>query len=388
MKLLYICAHPIPNLTPLFRELNKKDKISFKTVYWQDLSDDIHDARFNQVINFGIDQYSGYDYFFLCNKKRKTADYSFLFQLKTLFRLIKFIIKEDFDVIAFHSYYFPHIFASILAKLKRKKTIMRSISYNLGKRNIVKKIMRFCYYSFANIFLDQYWSIHKLNTSFFLAFGAKKEKITLVHHCQGEYKELLKKDSRLLLSHEETCVKYGFPKNKKFILFVGKFFERKNPKLLLQSFIDAKLNNDWVLLMVGTGKFEKEMSSLVQTENINNVKLLGFKNQKELIGLFANSEILVAPSNVGDTHCNVVAEAIQFGCALIASNMIGLYPEIIYEEVGLVFDIEKKDQLIDHLRLLTTDTNLLSKCQKNAAEYGKKKTPQYSSNQIIENLGI
>ena len=65
MKLLYICAHPIPNLTSLFKELNKKDKISFKTVYWQDLYDDIHDAKFNQVINFGIDQFSGYDYFCL-----------------------------------------------------------------------------------------------------------------------------------------------------------------------------------------------------------------------------------------------------------------------------------------------------------------------------------
>ena len=388
MKLLYISAHEILNLTPLFRELNKKDEISFKTVYWQNLSDDIHDARFNQIINFGIDQYSGYDYFFLCNKKRKTSDYSFLFQLKTLFRLIKFIIKEDFDVIAFHGYYFPHIFASILAKLKRKKTIMRSISYNLGKRNIVKKIMRFCYYSLANIFFDQFWSIHKLNTLFFLSFGAKKEKITLVHHCQGEYKELLKKNSQLLLSHEETCVKYELPKNKRFILFVGRFEHRNNLILLIQSFIDAKLSNDWFLLMVGDGKFGQEMKSLVQSKKLDNVKFLGFKNQKELIGLFTNSEILVAPSNVGDTHCNVAAEAIHFGCALIVSNMVGLHPEFIDEEVGLVFDIEKKDQLIDHLRLLTTDTNLLNKCKKNATEYGKKKTPQYSSNQIIESLGI
>ena len=91
---------------------------------------------------------------------------------------------------------------------------------------------------------------------------------------------------------------------------------------------------------------------------------------------------------MGDTHCNVAAEAIQFGCALIVSNMVGLHPEFIDEEVGLVFDIEKKDQLIDHLRLLTTDTNLLNKCKKNATEYGNKKTPQYSSNQIIESLGI
>ena len=52
-------------------------------------------------------------------------------------------------------------------------------------------------------------------------FGAKKENITLVHHCQGEYKELIKKENHLLLNHEEFCTKYGLPKNKKFILFAG-----------------------------------------------------------------------------------------------------------------------------------------------------------------------
>ena len=82
MKLLYICAHPIPNLTPLFRELNKKDEISFKAVFWQNISADFHEPEFNKVINYGVDLFSGYDYFFLCNKKRNKSDKSFLSKLK------------------------------------------------------------------------------------------------------------------------------------------------------------------------------------------------------------------------------------------------------------------------------------------------------------------
>ena len=68
--------------------------------------------------------------------------------------------------------------------------------------------------------------------------------------------------------------------------------------------------------------------------------------------------------------------------------MVGLHPEVVDEEIGLVFDIERKDQLINHLRLLTTDVNLLNKYKKNAMEYGKKKTPEYTSNQIIESLRL
>ena len=387
MKLLYVTTHQISNLLPLFRELSKKKKISFKVIFWQNLSSTYYDKDFKKIIDYGLDTNSGYDKYFLCNKKRDKINMSIFFKLKTFIKLIRFLHKEEYDEIVFHSSYtFIHILASIFSKLTGKKTIVRSMSYNLGKRSKIKKFIRLCYYSLGNLFFDKFWSMHKLNTEFFTDFGVNKEKINLIHHSQGEFIELVKKDNNLLLNVNDFCDKYQLPKNKKFILFAGLFIERKNPKLLLQSFIDAKLSNDWFLLMVGGGKFEEEMKSLVYSNKINNVKFLGFRNQKELIGFFANSEMLVVPSNAGDSHCNVAAEAIQFGCAIIGSNMIGLYPEFIDEKVGLIFDINKKEQLTDHLKSLTSNSSLLIECQKNALEYGKKKTPQYSSDQIVENL--
>ena len=81
MKLLYVTTHQIPNLVPLFRELNKKDKISFKVIYWQNLSPNYHDIEFDKVIDYGVDQESGYDKFYLCNKKRNKLVMNFLFKL-------------------------------------------------------------------------------------------------------------------------------------------------------------------------------------------------------------------------------------------------------------------------------------------------------------------
>ena len=49
MKLLYITTHQIPNLVSLFRELSKKDEISFKAVYWQNIPADYYDKDFNKV---------------------------------------------------------------------------------------------------------------------------------------------------------------------------------------------------------------------------------------------------------------------------------------------------------------------------------------------------
>ena len=38
MKLLYVSTHQIHNLTPLFREMTKQNKIDLKVVYWQKIS--------------------------------------------------------------------------------------------------------------------------------------------------------------------------------------------------------------------------------------------------------------------------------------------------------------------------------------------------------------
>ena len=129
MKLLYIVTSPISNLVPLYRELNKKEEISFKAVFWQNLSADFHEPAFNKVINYGVDLFFGYDYFFLCNKKRNKFNTSFFFKLKTLLRLIKFIIKKDFDAIVFHGYLFPPVITAILAKLLKKKNYYKVHKY-------------------------------------------------------------------------------------------------------------------------------------------------------------------------------------------------------------------------------------------------------------------
>ena len=382
MKLLYVSTHQITNLIPLFRSVSKNN-IDFKVIYWQNLSPEYDCKYYEKKINYGMDMLSGYRKHFLCNKIRYVVNHSFLFKFLSLFRLIKFLINEDFDQIIFHhSYLYTHGFCAIVAKLMGKKTIARSMSYNLGNRNIFKKILRFVYYRFFNLFYDNFWSIHKLNEEFFKCFGANENNIHLIHHCQGDYKNLINQNNNLLLSKVNFCHRYHLPHDKKFILFAGIFIERKNPKLLLECFIKADIPDDWILLMVGDGKFANEMKFLVKEEKIDNVKFMGFRDQKELIGFFSNSEILVAPSNSGDTHCNVAAEAIQFECAIIASNMVGLYPEFIKEKVGLVFDINKQEELIKHLKKMTSDINFLSECQQNAKEYGKKKTPEFSGDQI------
>ena len=89
--------------------------------------------------------------------------------------------------IILHGYNLPHFIASLISKIKKKKIIMRSISYDLGDRPIHKKILRYFYYFIQNNFIDEYWYIHELNKKFFLNNGAKIKQLNFVDHCQGDY---------------------------------------------------------------------------------------------------------------------------------------------------------------------------------------------------------
>ena len=167
MKFLYVVTHPIQAHTPLFRKISQNKKVSFKAIYWQNISKNYFDTEFNRIINWGMDLTSGFNHIFLFDKETDTLKKNLTFKLKILLRLIKLTIFEDYQAICFHGYNFPHVFAAIVAKLKRKKTIMRDISYNLGIKKPLKKIFRKFYYRFANMFIDEFWAIGELNSLFF-----------------------------------------------------------------------------------------------------------------------------------------------------------------------------------------------------------------------------
>lgn len=388
MKILYLCTHQIHNLTPLFRQISKNKKINFKVLYWQRISADYHDPEFNKVINFGINQFSDYKYQCLINEKKAKYDLSLIFKLKILIKLFFFLLKEEYDVIISHGYTYPNIFALILSKIKGKKTIMRDISYNLGERKIILKYLRYIYYRLANIFIDNFWTIHSLNEKFFLNFGANKKNFYFVDHCQGEYETIINNNPNLILKKKDFIKKYYLPLNKKIILFAGRFIERKNPIILFKAFVESKISDDWILIMAGAGKQKNQISKEIKSNNIKNVFLLDFQNQQSLINFFIFSEILVLPSQLGDTHGNIACEAAQFKCALLLSNMVGLHPECEKYELGLVFKFNDKKDLISKLEEITSNKKKLSFYQNNAYEFGKQKTPKKSAKLIFKYFGV
>ena len=388
MKVLFVCSHQIQNLIPLFVELNKKKDFNFKVVYWEKLTSFHYDEEFKQQIDFNINFYRNYDFVSLSKEKNSTKSFfSFFNKIRISINLIKYFFKNDFNTVIFYGYYFPHVISAILLKILGKKTILRSVSYNLGKRNLLKKVIRYFYYRLSNLFFDEFWSICKLNTDFFLSFGVKKEKIFLIPSSQITKEFIFNENEKFLLNNEKIVEDNKLSKNKKFILFAGKFNSQKRPLFLINSFINAQLGNEWNLIMSGGGGiFHDDVLKFINKNNLSNVSFVGYKNLREMIGLYTISDIVVLPSDYGETHGNVLMEAIQFECALIASDRTGIYPEILREQMGLVFKAAYKSDLIEKFKLVTKDKELLLKLKKNGIKYSEKIKPLYAANKMSELL--
>ena len=389
MKFLFVCTHQIQNLIPLFVELNKKKEIDFKVLYWDKIKKIHFDPLFNQMINFNIDYFKNYKFHCLLEGKDNTKDTSkvsnkFFVSLK----LIKYLIKNNSDVILVYGYYFPHLIALIIAKLFRKKTVMRSVSYNLGNRSLIKIFLRNCYYRFANLFINEFWSINILNTEFFKNFGVDENKIILIPSSQINKEFIFKNNEEdFNLTKKEIVSQNSSLMNKKIILYSGKFIKKKRPIFLIEAFIEAKINNDWILLLAGGGGFyHKEVLNFINEKKPKNVLFVGFKDLKEMLALYDMSEVVVLPSDFGETNGNVLMEASQFNCALIASNHVGLYPEILNNDIGLVFNALDKKELSNKIEEITNNKNLREKLQKNNLEYSKKIQPTYAANKMCEIL--
>ncbi len=384
MKFTFICTHAIHNLIPLFLELSKKKNIKFSVLYWQKLKENFYDPEFNKIINFGVDFYKGYSFDFLENKNKLRYDFSFIFKFKIFFKLIKFIYYNNSETLLFYGYTFPHVFGAIFAKLLKKKTIMRSVSYDIGNRNIFLKFLRSIYYRLSNLFFDQFWSVGILNTLFYQNFGVKKKKIKLIDSSQIDYTLINKKLQNI--TRKNILKKHNLPLNKKYMLFAARFKKMKNPTLLIESFIHANVYKDWKLLMVGDGSLKYKMKS-ISGEHLNkNIFILNYQNQIEISELYKISDILVLSSNFGETHGNVICEAIQFGCAILTSDRVGLHPEVKKYKIGSVFNPYTKKNLSKEINKITNNVGLLKLFKINASKYSIKKKPKYVANLIIKHL--
>lgn len=120
-------------------------------------------------------------------------------------------------------------------------------------------------------------------------------------------------------------------------LFVGRLIEVKNLKMLIKVFNEMP---NLKLTIAGDGPLKKELKSYANA----NISFIGYIPNKELPHLYKRSDVFVLPSK-SEPWGLVVEEALNNGCPVIVSDMVGCNRDFAGGETGLIFDHGSEDSL-------------------------------------------
>ena len=173
-----------------------------------------------------------------------------------------------------------------------------------------------------------------------------------------EKKPVLVQPYTLDLEAYEPCYEPSY-----YFVFMGRLTHEKGVNFLLDA---AKEIRGADLYILGTGPLEDEMRQRVKNENLNNVKMLGYKGGDELRDIVRKAKFTVITSEWHDNSPLVIYESLSLGNPIIGSRMGGI-PELIEEGVdGFVFDRGDKDTFVARVNELIANPEMAIEMGRNA----------------------
>lgn len=142
------------------------------------------------------------------------------------------------------------------------------------------------------------------------------------------------------LSKEELREKLDLPKNKTILLVVCRVSKEKNLSLLIKSI--NILNNNYFLLIVGGGNYEKQLKELAVKEGvIDKIRFVGLIEHEKLGIYYQAADLFVYPSTT-ETQGLILLEALSFGLPIIAVNSEASR-EWVFKAMGVLTENTSED---------------------------------------------
>lgn len=142
-------------------------------------------------------------------------------------------------------------------------------------------------------------------------------------------------------------------------LYVGRLSSEKNLKFLIEVFNTLphlKLN------IIGYGPQEDYLKSLANS----NCAFFGPIENLKLHKYYQKNDVFILPS-ISEPWGLVVEEALQNGLPVLLSDRVGCAPELIDKSIGLIFEFNKKSDLISKINLIQ-NVNFYNNLRKNVSK--------------------
>jgi glycosyltransferase involved in cell wall biosynthesis len=382
-KVAFLISHPIQYFAPLLAALNKIPEIDFKVYYCSDhgVSQKI-DKEFGRVVTWDTPILEGYAHEFIRNQSPNPSVTEFWGLVN--FGIVGKLWTDKPDVLIVHGWgYFTHWLALLAASVLGIELWFRSEA-PIAKENkrswqvkllrklvfgqlLFKRISRFLYIGKSNKQFYEYFGVpeHKF---VFTPYCIDNEKFTKAYENQKDQKDALRQG-------------LGLSPQQKVFLFCGKLIEIKAPFVLLEAYKKIQHENT-ALVIVGDGKLRQDIANYITQEGLLNVKMVGFKNQSEIMAYYVLADVLLLTS-VSETWGLVVNEAMNFRLACIVSSGVGCAADLVQDgQNGFIFENGNVQDLADKMRNLVENPNFLLKTAEIAPAIVSKYTVAESAKNV------
>jgi UDP-glucose:(heptosyl)LPS alpha-1,3-glucosyltransferase len=173
--------------------------------------------------------------------------------------------------------------------------------------------------------------------------------------------------------------KLEIPESATLILFVGSGFERKGLQLLLESTAYLK-NENWRLLLMGKGKFEKFIRYAPTDKH---PQIIAKEPDPEIEKYYAAADIFILPS-IYEPFGNANLEALATGLPVITTRYCGAADIINNKQNGLVVQNPfNPEEIAENIRSLF-DSSTRETMGKNARELAEQFPLERNSREMLE----
>ena len=155
------------------------------------------------------------------------------------------------------------------------------------------------------------------------------------------------------------------------LLWVGRFLYWKHPEKAIETAKHLKDRNfAFHLRMIGSGAEENCVKKLIEEYKLSEyVELLGNKKPSDVRDEMNRSDIFLFTSDKQEGWGAVLNEAMDGGCAVVASHEIGAVPFLLkYGESGLIYQNDDNNDLFIQVDKLIEDAEFRHKLGCNAKE--------------------
>lgn len=141
------------------------------------------------------------------------------------------------------------------------------------------------------------------------------------------------------------------------IAWAGRFIDCKQAKDALKAVKILKDKNyKFKLLMIGGGELQDDLHDFVSQNELEDcVEFKGFCSPEEVRDYMKRSQIYLFTSDYGEGWGAVVNEAMNSGCAVVASHAVGAAPFLIeHGKNGLIYKSRRVAELAERIEYLLT----------------------------------